>query len=181
MYTNKDSILQLRSIDYSDVDLIVDWRNRQDARDAFFSKEVVTPDTHNLFIINRKPHDLVWIVELKKEHVDNMRKPLAIGTVSLTVDVVNFKAEFGRLYIPIEYRNDVTKYAYNAAHIALTYGFEMLRLNEIWADVKIGNKDAIKFYERFGFVPNTSVMSSHDNAVIYTYTAERWAEIYSGH
>lgn len=174
MFTLNFCRLQLRPIDYSDADLVVEWRNSEDARDAFFSKTVVTPDTHMLFMANRKPHDLVWMIELNKEYTDSMRKPQPIGMVSLTVDVDKFRAEFGRLYLMKSFRED--RFAEEIAYLVMHYGFEVLRLDSIWADVKEDNAAANKLYELVGFEMDYEESSKHEHAFIYNYSLARWNE-----
>jgi RimJ/RimL family protein N-acetyltransferase len=98
-----------------------------------------------------------------------------IGMVSLTVDVANYKAEFGRLFIDNLHRR--LGYGEVATYIVLYYAFEVLRLNYVWADVKINNISAVAFYEKVGFIKQEDKESVHENAVIYEYYRMQWQQV----
>jgi len=123
-----------------DTDLIVYWRNTRTARDSFFSKEVVTPDTHRKFIAGRRPHDLIWMIVVADA---------PIGVVALTVDVEDHAAEFGRLFIDESARGQ--EFGQEAVCTTLLYAFGMLRLDQVYADVYTSNAHALDLYSEVGF------------------------------
>lgn len=166
MFTVEGSYIRLRPIAESDADLVVKWRNSKEAREAFFSSHVVTPDTHIAFVRNRKPHDLVWIVETVPSVFTS-----TVGVVSLTVDVNTRRAEFGRLFVDEVYRGSI--YTEKIVYTALYYGFEVLGLTDIWADVKTSNDHALDLYKKVGFA-ETAMPSMHADAVILFYPAGYW-------
>lgn len=135
--------IHLRPIEatYHDADLLVRWRNSDSARAAFFNTDVVTTDTHFQFMRSRKPHDLVWIAELSGAG--------AVGMVGLRVDVKQHMAEHRSLYVAEGYRRQ--GYGAEIERLVLRYGFEVLRLEYIWADVLQSNEAACRFYERVGW------------------------------
>jgi len=166
MFTVEGSHIQLRPIAESDADWIVKWRNSKEAREGFFSDIVVTPDTHIAFVRKRKPHDLVWMVE-------TVPTIYTVGTVSLTVLPHCCMAEFGRLFVDTLYRGSI--YAEKIVYVVLYYGFEVLRLNSIWADVKTNNEHALELYTKVGFM-NSSSLSLHQDAKIVHCCKEDWRD-----
>ena len=116
--------IAFRPITTNDAYLVTRWRNLPDARAAFFNKTVVTPDTHAAFIANRKPHDLIWIIE------DTRREP--IGMVSLAVDPSTASGEYGRLVIDPDHQHK--RYAKETDYLTLYAAFEWLLLDSMWLD-----------------------------------------------
>lgn len=119
--------IRFRDTSEKDAYLIAKWRNTQSARDSFFNTEVVTPDTHRLFIKNRQPHDLVWIIQQATGfHYD-------LGIISLKIDVKKHTGEYGRLYLDPAYRGN--GYALEAEYLLMWASFEWLNLESIWLDI----------------------------------------------
>jgi len=159
--------LRLRMMTDSDQDtaLVVWWRNQPDARTLFFNTDVVTPDTHHLFMATRKPHDLVYMIEADGQPV---------GMCSLTVDVKKREAEFGRIYIDPEQRG--RGYARTAVQRTLWYGFEILRLNRIWIEAFDDNRPILALYESLGLtlIEGQSREVNGRRTVFYEISYETW-------
>ena len=132
--------LFLREINELDCLTITKWRNSQEARDAFYVQDIVTPDTHTHFVRNRKPHDLVWMI------VENSFD--SIGTASLTVNVKDHTAEYGRVYIDKQYTGN--GYATELDYLVFSFAFDVLRLDMIWYDPLIKNEAIMKVHIRTG-------------------------------
>lgn len=118
------------------------WRNTDTAQASFFSDDVVTPDTHLLFVKNRKPHDLVFMAEA-------VAGDIAIGMTSLTVDVKQRTGEYGRTYIDKDWRGQ--GYATETEYLLLSYAFDLLRLNSLWCDMYVSNKAVIALHLKTGW------------------------------
>ncbi len=134
--------LWLRTMTDLDVDTncVVRWRNQPEAREAFFSTDVVTPDTHRLFMATRAPHDLVYMIECDFN---------PIGMCSLTVDIEEHEAEWGRIYVDPEYTGQ--GYARAAVLTGLEYAFEVLCLRRVFVEVFADNNGILNLYKKLGF------------------------------
>ncbi len=111
------------------------WRNTAESRAAFYNTQVVTPDTHREFIWDRKPHDLIFMIESVRDTFGNYSElpgGLNIGMLSVTVDVQDYSAEYGRLYIDPRYRKE--GYGAKVEFGVLYYVFEELQLNRFWLE-----------------------------------------------
>ncbi len=117
-----------------DAELVTRFRNLQIARNGFFSTDVVTPDTHYRFMAAKKPHDLVWVVERAEDGAP-------LGTASLTVDAERRIAENGRALIDPAYRRE--GFGREAQITVLSYAFDHLRLDSIWAECLATNRAII--------------------------------------
>lgn len=147
----------LRPIELGDTDLVVRWRNAY--RAYFFCQEVVTPDSHAMFMEHRRPHDLVWIAEDVSEPV---------GMVSLTVDVRQASAEFGRFCIDPQRKG--VGLGNEIMGTALSYGFDILRLRTIWLQTYPENTSAMDLYQRAGWVSEQLL----DGRVHMSYPKSFW-------
>lgn len=177
MFQVAGSRIKFREIDESDADLVVRWRNTDSARASFFGTDVVTPDTHRAFVRNRRPHDLVWVVEAKPvawtgEHTTEM----AVGMQALTVDVHHHVAEYGRTFIDPAFRGQ--GFAREAEYTLLTYAFEVLNLRMIWLDVFAANEPIIKMHHTTGFHDGGIDVVGHTNprgpVLLMTFSREDW-------
>ncbi len=157
-------VVRLRPIEatYHDADLLVRWRNSESARTAFFNSDVVTPDTHFQFMRNRKPHDLVWIAEMLKGE--------SVGMVGLRVDVKHRVAEHRSLYVDEGYRRQ--GYGREIEFLALSYAFDTLRLEYVWADVLASNEAGRKFYEAVGWKETVTDVHGAQTVVIEMHRHE---------
>ncbi len=161
--------LTFRPIDEEDAYLVTKWRNSKVARDVYFNQDVVTPDTHLAFLANRKPHDLVWAIDLK-----GYGSP--IGMTSLTVDVGAHTAEYGRAFIALEYTGK--GYATEQEYIVLAFAFEVLRLGSLWGDVLASNEAALALHHKTGWEDSGIDQVSHTNSrgpvMHITYSRDTW-------
>lgn len=129
----------LRPVEVPDDRYVVYWRNID--REAFFSTTVVTPDSHRDFVLNRKPHDLVWMAEISG---------VPVGMVSLTVDVVEATAEFGRLYVDRHFRH--LGLGTEIMLTALSFAFDVLRLESVWLLTYRDFEAVLVFYRKRGWI-----------------------------
>ncbi len=157
-------MIRLRPIEatYHDADLLVRWRNSESARAAFFNSDVVTPDTHFQFMRNRKAHDLVWIAETLQGE--------PVGMVGLRVDVIHRVAEHRSLYVDEQARH--LGYGREIEALVLSYAFDTLRLECVWADVLASNEAGRRFYEVVGWKETATDVHGAQTVVIEMHRQE---------
>ena len=153
--------IELRPIETYDDKYVVPWRNA--ARSSFFNTEVVTPDTHKLFVENRKPHDLVWMA--LDTHCSE-----PIGMVSLTVNAKAYIAEFGRLFVAPEHRSK--GFGKSITLTAMSYGFDILRLCDLYLYTKSADKEALALYLRLGWETRNEDLGR----ICMAYSCMKWEE-----
>ena len=141
--------VRFREIAADDADLVVRWRNSASAREVFYSQSIVTPDTHRAFVAARKPHDLIWIVEVAAPSV------VRIGTLSLTVDPESRTGEYGRAFLDESCRGRGLWREIEA--LLEHYAFAVLGLREIWLDIIAANQRMIDIHLRGGWVVRREV------------------------
>ena len=124
---------------------IVEWRNRKDIIDSFFSYKGVTISEHrNWYAKYLKDNTRIEFVISKKD--DNKK----IGTIGLSgIDYRNQKAEYGIL---IGEKQECGKgYAQEVSIAVINYAFSELNLQKIKLSVFTDNAIAINLYEKLGF------------------------------
>lgn len=160
MYRYEYGAYYLRPVEEDDALLVTRWRNTKEARAAFFSgDEVVTPDTHAEFCRTRQPHDLVWLVGMHRAAAPG-NEDMPVGMASLTVDVMNKSARFGRLVVSPELAGRGV--AEKIVKLALAFAWDVLNLEYVNLEVYADNDSALALYKRVGFdfeVPRISYSS----------------------
>lgn len=162
--------IEFREINEHDAYSVCMWRNSPDARQSFFRTDIVTPDTHRAFIRNRKPHDLVWMIELRGEG-------FPIGMTSLTVDTLHSSGEYGRAYIDQSWRGQ--GYAKEQEFFLLYLAFEFFRLDNLWLDAYQANQAIISLHYKTGWLDGGLDLPGHTDprgpVLNMTYTRSHWA------
>lgn len=148
----------LRPVEIKDDEYIVRWRNAE--RQAFFAQMVVTPDTHRDFVLNRRPHDLLWMAETHQGPV---------GMASLTVDTANATAEFGRLFVERRMRRQ--RLGTEIVFTILAFAFEVLRLRSVFLLVRTNNKEAQQLYNQMGWRTELDKL----DVIRLTYSVTDWS------
>lgn len=163
--------LRFRDIAVADGYTVARWRNTPSAREAFFSQEAVTPDTHARFMANRKPHDLVWIIEEKVLGV-------AVGMLSLTVDVTTRTAEYGRAFLDERYRG--RGYWIETEWMLLHFAFDVLALGGVWLEIYGDNAAMNAIHHRYGWVERNGAEREMNGRPVVTLTYEpgQWVKHY---
>jgi RimJ/RimL family protein N-acetyltransferase len=146
--------LWFQPITEDDAYLICKLRNMDNAREMFFIQDVVTPDTHIMFMKNRKPHDLIWTIWVKEFNAP-------IGITSLTIDPKEYTAEYGRAFIDPRYRNK--GYGQEQEYMVLSLAFDFFNLKYLWGDVLVGNSAAIGLHHKTGWKGVGINVSGHTN------------------
>lgn len=167
--------IYFRPISPDDAYRVAYWRNQPDARAAFYNSDVVTPDTHIQFCANRQPHDLVWAIETIAP-----TPPLIspIGMLSLTVDVREHIAEYGRLYIDRAAQGK--RFALETEYLMLYTAFEWLRLRSLWLDAYVSNVPILSLHRKTGWMDSGIDLPGHTDrrgAVLHmTYSIDAWKQ-----
>ena len=126
---------------YEDGVLVSYWRNQPEARAAFFSETVVTPDSHAAWIAAKSPYKQVWMVENQYD------KP--VGTAALYIDPVARTAEAGPLLVAPECRGK--GYAREIDYMMLAMAFEFFQLDSVWGEAFVSNAAILHLHESVGF------------------------------
>lgn len=134
--------LWFQPITEDDAYLVCKLRNTDEAREMFFNNEVVTPDTHIMFMQKRKPHDLIWTIWVKEFNAP-------IGITSLTIDPKEYSAEYGRAFIDPAYR--WKGYGQEQEYMVLSLAFDLFNLDSLWGDVFEGNSPALDLHYKTGW------------------------------
>lgn len=170
MYSLVGSRLYLRSMEASTKDayFVAKIRNTSEARNSFFCKDVVTPDSHIKFLNSKSPYNLVFMICLKQVHSP-------IGIIGLIVDPKNHIAEYGRIVIDQELKR--RGYATEATYTILSFAFEFLNLTSLWLEVLLSNEIGINFYKKMGWTEQTPRIDLNSKpVVIMTYSSDKWKE-----
>lgn len=154
---------------YSDAMLVTKWRNTKLAKESFFDTRTVTPYTHLEFIRNKKPHDLVWMME--------ERKGGCAGMTSITVDVDKHTAEYGRLYIDDAYQGK--GYGTISDTFCIFYSFKELNLDTLWCDVLSTNTRVIALHIKTGYKITQRLPHVRGEIVRMVITRDEWAKHYN--
>lgn len=162
---SKDNLV-LRPIAYDDLELMINWRNKNSIRKCFISQSVISIEQQiNWFngYLNKK-NDIMYIIEWNE-------KP--VGNISL-YDINSEKntAEFGRLIIGEESVRGLG-IGKKATKLLCEYGFNKLNLNNIYLEVFIDNKYAIDTYESVGFVIEKETIKNEKKLYYMTLIKER--------
>ncbi|MDD2970544.1 MAG: UDP-4-amino-4,6-dideoxy-N-acetyl-beta-L-altrosamine N-acetyltransferase [Lachnospiraceae bacterium] len=147
---NRDRIdgdnIYLQLMTEEDTDDIIRWRNNPNIREKFIFRELFTRETHQRWINNQiTKHNAVQFIIFEK---DGNRK---IGSVYLRdIDQTHHKAEYG-IFIG---ENDAQGKGFGTetAGLMIDYAFHELNLHRIFLRVYANNVQAIRSYEKAGFV-----------------------------
>lgn len=140
----------LRKMEYSDTENIVKWRNSDFVRNNFIYQALFTKETHENWIrtmVETGKADQL-IICLK----DNMNDgEIPVGSVYIRdIDWNHNKAEYG-IFIGEENARGKGVGSQTAA-LMIEYCFKQLKLHRLFLRVFADNKQAIRSYEKAGFV-----------------------------
>lgn len=153
----------LRPIEYSDTDSVIRWRNSDEVRLHFIDQRLFTKESHEAWLRNFVQTGKVeqFIICIPESDVPGAEyKP--VGSVYIRdIDRENRKAEYG-IFIGESLargRGVGTK----AAKLMIRYCFETLHLHRLFLRVYADNPQAIKSYEKAGFVQEAYL---HDDVFV---------------
>lgn len=141
-----DGNVYLRPMTYEDTDLIVKWRNSDAVRRNFIYQELFTRQSHENWIKNMvEPGKVVQMV-ICEEGTDR-----PFGSVYIRdIDHNHHKGEYGIFIGEPDARGRGV--GTSAAKLMLRYGFEELHLHKIFLRVFADNQQAVRSYEKAGFI-----------------------------
>ncbi len=134
---------RLRPIAKSDLDMVLQWRNREDIRRAMYSDHVITREEHYTWF------DRVT-VERKTQHFIFEYDAVPMGVINV-VDIhpTANRCTWG-FYVGVEESARGTGSA--MGFVALEYMFEVLHFRKVIGEVLADNEASLKYHKRLGFV-----------------------------
>ena len=142
--------VQLRLIAEADLDMTLNWRNRDDVRVWFKNSQRLTEEQHRAWFsrYETRDDDLVFVVEAGG-------RPVGQASV-YGINWADGSAEVGRFIVAPEARGQ--GYIGLACGELLRFCGEALKLKHLFLEVKECNRRAIKIYERNGFLEQSRAM-----------------------
>lgn len=145
-YRDEVAGIYLRPMNDEDTDLIVNWRNQDSVRKNFIYQALFTRESHLNWV--RTMVDTGKVVQMM---ICLAEGDVPVGSVYLRdIDEQHRKAEYGIFIGEAAARGKGAGTA--AARLMLGYGFKELELHKIFLRAYADNMQAIKSYEKAGFV-----------------------------
>lgn len=145
-YIDESAGIYLRLMTGDDTDNIVSWRNRDDVRKNFIYQELFTRESHENWI--RTKVNTGQVVQMI---ICDLATDTPLGSVYIRdIDRQHNKAEYGIFIGEASARGRGVGTA--AAKLMLRYCFEEEGLHRIYLRALSGNEQAIRSYEKAGFV-----------------------------
>lgn len=142
----KGKKILIRTLEISDTDLIINWRNKDFVRKNFIYQDLFTRESHLNWYKN-----MVLTGRVYQFIIEDIAQNKPIGSIYLRdVDMINKKAEYG---IFIGEKSALGQgFGTEAGELLLKFAFESLRLHKVFLRVFSCNKGAISSYQHIGFV-----------------------------
>ena len=145
-YVDEATGIYLRRMTYDDTDSIIAWRNSDAVRRKFIYQELFTRQSHENWIKN-----MVETGRVVQMMICDLATQEALGSVYIRdIDRQHNKAEYGIFIGEAQARGRGVGTA--AAKLMLRYCFEEEKLHRIYLRVLADNQQAIRSYEKAGFV-----------------------------
>ncbi|MBE5866173.1 MAG: UDP-4-amino-4,6-dideoxy-N-acetyl-beta-L-altrosamine N-acetyltransferase [Lachnospiraceae bacterium] len=156
-YWDDKSGVYLRKMTYEDTDNIVAWRNSDSVRGNFIYQKLFTRESHENWI--KTMIDTGKVVQMMICECETGRP---VGSVYIRdIDPVHQKAEYGIFIGAADARGK--GYGTAAAKLMIRYSFEELKLHRLFLRVYAENLQAIRSYEKAGFVKEAFL---HDDVFV---------------
>lgn len=145
-YIDEGAGIYLRLMTGDDTDRIVNWRNSDGVRKNFIYQELFTREGHENWIKN-----MVETGKVVQMIICDLATDKPLGSVYIRdIDRQHNKAEYGIFIGEADARGRGVGTA--AAKLMLCYCFEEEKLHRIYLRALAGNEQAIRSYEKAGFV-----------------------------
>lgn len=143
--------IYLRKMEYSDTENIVKWRNSDFVREHFIYQALFTKESHENWIRTMvetgKVDQLIICLQPEREGEEG----LAVGSVYIRdIDHIHNKAEYGIFIGEEDARGKGI--GSMAASLMIEYCFKQLKLHRLFLRVFADNQQAIRSYEKAGFI-----------------------------
>lgn len=143
---DEEAGIALRPMTYDDTDLIIAWRNSDAVRKNFIYQELFTREGHENWI-----KTMIETGRAVQMMICDTAEGTPLGSVYIRdIDRRHNKAEYGIFIGEPEARGRGIGTA--AAKLMLDYCFREERLHRIYLRALSGNRQAIRSYEKAGFV-----------------------------
>ncbi len=145
-YKDNQAGIYLRPMTYDDTEDIVNWRNSDGVRKNFIYQALFTRESHENWI-----KTMVETGKVVQMMICEIATDKAVGSVYIRdIDTTHHKAEYG-IFIG-ESKARGKGYGSAAARLMIRYCFEELNLHRLFLRVYADNIQAIRSYEKAGFV-----------------------------
>lgn len=145
-YIDENAGVYLRLMTYDDTDLIIRWRNSDAVRKNFIYQELFTRESHESWIKN-----MVETGRVVQMIICDIAADKPLGSVYIRdIDRRHSKAEYGIFIGEADARGRGVGTA--AAKLMLRYCFGEEGLHRIYLRVFSENRQAVRSYEKAGFV-----------------------------
>lgn len=156
-YEDEGAGIHLRFMTHEDTEQIVAWRNSDSVRANFIYQALFTKESHENWIKTMIDTGKVVQMMICENHTGR-----AVGSVYIRdIDPVHHKAEYGIFIGEDDARGK--GYGTAAAKLMIRYCFEELRLHRLFLRVYAENEQAIRSYEKAGFVKEAYL---HDDVFV---------------
>lgn len=142
-YLLNDFGVLLRQVSEKDLNNLCKWRNKNEIKKGFLDQNDLTIEKQSIWYESylNNDNDIMFIIEYNN---------IPVGSVAL-YNINNNTAEFGRIMIG----EDIAKgkgVAQSATRLICKFGFDILKLEDIYLKVFTNNDVAIRVYEKVGFI-----------------------------
>lgn len=160
----KDESICLRKITSDDTESIVRWRNSDAVRSHFIDQRLFTKESHEGWLKNYVETGKVvqLIICIPKEAGAPLEDYVPVGSVYVRdIDTTHNKGEYG-IFIGEDWARG-KGVGSRCAKLMVRYCFETLHLHRLFLRVYADNLQAIKSYEKAGFVQEAYL---HDDVCV---------------
>lgn len=145
-YMDEQTGIYLREMTYEDTENIVNWRNSDSVRKNFIYQARFTKESHENWI-----RTMVETGKVVQMMICETATKKAVGSVYVRdIDRTHHKGEYGIFIGEASARG--RGYGTAAARLMIRYCFEELGLHRLFLRVYADNEQAIRSYEKGGFV-----------------------------
>ncbi|MDK2910398.1 MAG: diamine N-acetyltransferase [Bacteroidales bacterium] len=142
-------LVRLRALEMSDVSLIYQWENQPDIWQTSQVPGPYSMEAIRLYIQNALTHSVLAMQQVRFM-IETLDDHVRVGLADLfDIDMLNRKAGIG-IMIDAEHRKK--GYAADALHLVISYGFNHLKLHQLYADIAISNRKSLSLFRSAGFI-----------------------------
>ncbi len=143
-----NEIIKLRAVEPSDADLIYQWENNTDIWNVSNTLSPFSKHTIEMYV--QSAHLDLFQTKQLRLMIDSVASGKTVGTLDMfDFDAFNLRAGVGILIADETDRNK--GFAYNSLKVFSHYAFNVLQLNQLWANISKTNTSSIKLFEKLGF------------------------------